>query len=166
MRFILIILALLYDSTCVAQKNCIIDLNSTNNKVEYILLADSLQKQDFVTRNKKRFLPKSIKRALKCKANNKFRIANPDKPYNAGDAIIKNWPRRKINYIGLNKNYLILSYEHGGFGHHSHTLIFKYNKKNIEKVYSLIASAKSKEETISYLHFLELHPNLISYTEF
>ena len=109
-----------------------------NKKADYISLVDSLQPLNFVTKNRRRFIPKFIKKALKCWNNKKFRIANPNKSYNSGDVFLKNLPSRKINYIGLNGEYLILSYEHGGKGYHSHILIFKYNKKILKKFFALL----------------------------
>ena len=140
-----------------------------NKKADYISLVDSLQPLNFVTKNRRRFIPKFIKRALKCWTSKKFRIANPDKSYNSGDVhvFLDNSPSRKINYVGLNNEYLILSYEHGGKGHHSHILIFKYFKKNIAKVYSIMQSAKSKEEAVSYLQLIKKLDNIeIGHAEF
>jgi hypothetical protein len=117
-------------------------------------LIDSLKDLKFETKNKKKYIPRFIKKNLKCWENRKFRIANPGKLYNDTDYIVRNLPRRRMNYLGLNKSYIVLSYDHGGRGHHQHILIFKVSNKNIKEVYNLNSNINSAEELVILLKHL------------
>lgn len=154
MKFRLLTPLLLMQLVSFSQKNCRVPYASVH-KFYNSSLIDSLKVLKFETKNKKKYIPGFIKKNLKCWNKGEFRIANPNKPYNAGDAVIKNWPRRRLNYLGLNASYIIVSYDHGGYGHHQHILIFNLVNKNIKEVYNLHGNVSSAEELIGVLTYLK-----------
>jgi hypothetical protein len=56
-------------------------------------------------------------------------------------------PRRKLIFIAkLNDNY-ILSYDHGGYAHHPHAIVFETNGKEVTNVYNIITFEPMKNVT-------------------
>jgi hypothetical protein len=152
-----------------AQKKCPPDLDSVKmmTRADFISLIDTLQDLNFSDKSKRINIPKFITRALNCWKKDKFRIVNPGKPYNNTDAIVRNIPTRQLNYFGVNENFMLLSYNHGGFGSHSHVLIFQYSNNTIKHLWDIQRTAISKEEIIYQLkHIKENEFFHINYIEF
>jgi len=154
MKFGLLILLLLTQLISLSQKNCRVLYASVHKSFNSSLI-DSLKDLKFETKDKKKYIPGFIKKNLKCWKKRKFRIANPGKPYNDTDYIVRDLPRRRMNYLGLDNSYVILSYDHGGLGHHQHILIFRIEKKEIKEFYSLYGNANSNEELVILLNYLK-----------
>lgn len=140
-----------------AQKNCTPNLDSVKMMLytDYISLTDIIQTLNLTTQNKKRYIPKFIRRALGCWREGKFRIVNPGKYYNNTDAMLGNRPTRQLTYLGSNANFLIIAYNHGGFGFHEHILVFQYLNRIINKFWNIPGKANSKEEVIQRLKQME-----------
>jgi glutamyl/glutaminyl-tRNA synthetase len=81
-------------------------------------------------------LPKFIQEYLTKVNKRKFVIRK--KRFNTSDINVKESTSRKLSYVGVSKNFYILSYDHGGKGHHHHSIIFSINAHKVNHVYNLI----------------------------
>ena len=138
MKYLIILIAclvvsLLRSGNSNAQKTCPFPINNqrilTNQNLDTFL---HLFKTDsFVERNKKKHIPRFIKKELKCLANDKFRIANPGKPYNEGDIISGNLPMRQLVFLARSKDVFVMQYKKGGFASSNNLVCVIHNGKQI-----------------------------------
>jgi hypothetical protein len=160
MRLVPIIFLLLISCVTFAQKKqCDFVIGSAKSFKDENLqpLIDSLQATQLKTLNKKKFIPKFIKRTLNCWTK-KFSIADPGKRYQATD--IKEYaPIRQLTYLGRSDHYFILTYNKGGMAASDRILVFEYVKKKILNVWiGANARLKSKDELI---YFLKNYSNIL-----
>lgn len=74
-------------------------------------------------------IPQIIRKALK---SWKIDLANADEPYQATDVVLsKNIPKRQIISIFKNSSHFLMTYNHGGRGHHTHIMYFRYGEDQI-----------------------------------
>lgn len=98
-----------------------------NKSLDNVIKA--LDEQDLKLYITKKEIPKIVKRTIKSWGD-KFSIANPGQDYQATD-IVTGRPRRQLIAIFKNENYFIMTYNHGGRGHHEHIMYFQINNDKI-----------------------------------
>jgi hypothetical protein len=104
-------------------------------------------------------IPGFITKALTCwiKGNRWIKgwsIADRGGPYNATDIIVDSLPRRQLLYIGLNDQYMLMAYNHGGMASNSPVLLFRFeNEKIVSVMYWLTFNerVKTKRDVIKTL---------------
>jgi hypothetical protein len=90
----------------------------------------SLQAYDSVAK-----IPAFIKEVLNCWSwKNNWSIADRGQPFNATDNVDLSLPMRQLLYLGLNKNYLLIAYNHGGFASNCPVLLFKFENEQVISV--------------------------------
>jgi hypothetical protein len=94
-------------------------------------------------------LPHFIRSFLDHVNEEKFRISK--RFYNAGCG---GGVKRKLSYILRSGDNYILSYDHGGLGHHFHSVFFKTNGKEITKIYNVTNS--THRELSDLIELIEL----------
>src|SRR5882672_584325 len=93
-------------------------------------------KDSFIVKHSYKSLPTAIQEYLTETYKKKFVIKN--KKFNASDVDKGGSTPRKLSYVGISKDVYILSYDHGGKGHHHHSIIFVVDVDKIVAVYNLI----------------------------
>lgn len=83
-------------------------------------------------------VPLSVKEGLKWIFRDEPEMASPGKEFASTCVVEKNLPRRRMIMAGLSDKFCILSYEKGGRGLSSHTLLFAREPNN--KVHCLYGS--------------------------
>ncbi len=94
----------------------------------FLLVISSLssaQKNDCVLNYKIAGVPKGIKHEIKSRYDRRFVMANSNQKYQATDVIDGHMKkeRRLVFWTKCEEGY-ILAYEHGGYGHHAHVMLF------------------------------------------
>jgi hypothetical protein len=82
-----------------------------------------LERQNLKLYKSKSEIPRIIKRTINS-WDEKFKIVNLGRPYQSSD-IYSGKPDRQLIAIFKNKNHFIMTYNHGGRGHHRHIMYFK-----------------------------------------
>jgi hypothetical protein len=160
---IVILLILLSTFTFAQRKECDFSIDSVKIQRNENLQAfiDALQVTEFKTANKKKLIPKFIKRTLNCWTND-FDIANPGRRYQVTDVhiwTIKGLPRRQLTYLGLSDQNIVMTYKKGGFAKGNNILLFKFVNKKITDFWAGgNADVDSKEEV---LYFLTHHRDML-----
>jgi hypothetical protein len=98
-----------------------------NKSVDNIIKV--INEQDLKFFKNKKDIPKIIRRTIKS-WDEKFSIVNPGQDYQSTD-IVTGQPRRQLIAIFKNKNYFIMTYNHGGYGHHRHIMYFQIDDDKI-----------------------------------
>lgn len=93
-------------------------------------------------------LPTFIQKYMDKQYGKKFKIFN--NKFNSSDVNAMESTSRKLTYVGISNNYLILSYEHGGKSYHEHSIIFHVNNGQIVEVYNLITSKYNNISQLKY----------------
>ncbi len=137
MKFYLTAALLLSSNIIFAQKNCktIRDSAFIGDKNRLIRFTDSLAVQKFEIKNKRKDIPRFIRKTMKC-LTGEFKIADAGRPFNPTDVVWNNTPRKRIKYLCLNNRYLILAFEQGGIVKTNHLVLFELDKKRIQKFWS------------------------------
>lgn len=99
-----------------------------NKSVDSII--DVIDKQELKLYKDKNEIPKIIRRTIKS-WDNKFSLSNPGKNYEATDMISSGRPRRQLIAIFKNEKYFIMTYNHGGRGHHRHIMYFQIDNEKV-----------------------------------
>ncbi|MGO8056313.1 hypothetical protein, partial [Rhizobium leguminosarum] len=68
--------------------------------------------------------------------NRKFKLANPNQDYNATDVTYKKLPNKRLVYWARSNEYLIITYEQGGFGSSIKTRVIEYKDKSLGRVFT------------------------------
>jgi hypothetical protein len=89
-----------------------------------------LQTQKFITINDKKGIPVFIKKQLDC-LTKKFSIANPDQEYACCCTSSQKLPSRKLIYLAISGNTLVMSYLTGGFAESTHLLLIQFDNDKI-----------------------------------
>ena len=159
--FLIVLFFLIFNSSFAQKKQCDFSMDSRTENLSQLI--DSLQGTYLKTLNKKRFIPKFIKRTLNCWTQ-KFDIANPGKRYQSGDVYMWHAPIRQLTYLGLSDKYVIISYRKGGKGSIDHILIFRFDNKKIKDFWAgCCARIRSQEEL---LYFLKNYKDLLQSSAF
>lgn len=88
---------------------------------------EAFQAAQFVQVNHVESLPADLRRGLEHTLRSST-MADPGKPFEAGDAIAdERLPRRRLIFAGVSEGLCFVYYEHGGRGLHQHLLIFERN---------------------------------------
>ena len=147
----MIITFVFFLATAFSQKPCAYPINTSRRDPSELI--DSLEKQQVKTSNKKKHIPKFIRKNLDCWTG-KFRVANPGKPYQATDFVdggFRHTPIRQLTYLGLNRHYLILTYKKGGRGANDFILLFKFENKKILEFWIGSGVRLSSYEEVIYI---------------
>lgn len=64
-----------------------------------------------------------------------FQLADSGEPWNAGDVVTQDIPRRRLIFAGLTGKFYVLEYEHGGRGRHVHLAIFLREDEDYKLAY-------------------------------
>ena len=75
--------------------------------------------------DKKTDIPYAMKVFLDSLSLGEFRIADPNEEYQSGCIAFHNLPVRKLIYLGLSSDYVLMSYYSGGFASNIHVMIVK-----------------------------------------
>lgn len=116
----------------------------------------SLQVESFEVYHDKNVIPKSLMDTL-IKLDSTFSFANPNEEYEATDEIFyKNRPRRQIISVLKSKNYVFITYRHGGFGLHEHVLWAKVENDLIRDIWigDAFSDVKSENQIRKLLEFV------------
>jgi hypothetical protein len=111
----------------------------------------------FVIRNKKKYIPRFIKKELKCLAGG-FRIANPGKTFNGGDVIQWNLPNRQLVFLARSQNVFVIQYRKGGFASSDHLVFILHNGKQIvdlwKGLFLVAVDLQSVKELNQYMSYI------------
>jgi hypothetical protein len=120
-----------------SQQKCNVNLDSVFIKVQRscIELADSLATQNLEIKTRRKDIPRFVRKTMKCWFG-EFKIADVGKSFNPTDVVWNNLPRRRIKFLGLNNEYIILAYEQGGIGKTDHIDVIKFKNRKILKYWS------------------------------
>jgi len=148
--FFLMVLLVFVSATGFGQKKAcpfdhksIIRPNSVQTK-ELVKNIDSLSLQTY---GQAAQIPGFIKEVLNCRSwKNNWSIADPGQPFNATDAVDLSLPNRQLLYLGLNKNYMLIAYKHGGMASNCPVLLFKFENEQVISVYWSTFNEKMKEK--------------------
>ena len=116
-------------------------------------LVKTIEKTNFNIKNNKQFIPSFIINEINCWLNkafiyDSFRIANPGMRYNNTDLINPSLPNRKLMYLGISKNFMLLTYHYGaGIGAHF-IMIVKFRDSRILDFWIGQAAKKKSKKTI------------------
>jgi len=152
----LVVLLLFYCSHIYAQKNCPfrIDTSRILNNRNLNTFLHLFKTDSFVVKNKKKYIPHFIKKELKCLAGG-FGIANPGRPYNAGDVIVRNLPMRQLVFLARSKNVFVMQYKRGGYASTNNLVFILHNGKQIVDLWkgslNVVADCKSMKELSYYM---------------
>ncbi|MDO7876067.1 hypothetical protein Q5H93_15085 [Hymenobacter sp. ASUV-10] len=82
-----------------------------------------------------------------------FAIVNPEEDFQSTDIMTGNLPRRRLMYLGVADDIVLLAYELGGFGLSERVLIFKLNEHQITDFWtgSVKGKLQTKDEIVTYL---------------
>lgn len=113
------------------------ELNSNNCAIIGELLDKESSK--FKVYYRRQYIHKKIRKQIEELADIKFNLANPNEKYQGTDNKTKLFLQtRRLIFVACSNNLWIISYEHGGRGHHLHSIVIKANDKNeIEEICSL-----------------------------
>lgn len=124
-----VFLLLLFITLSMIAKSQIFDSSLVN--INKILLYSSNKKQ----------IPKTIQKYLKEKNGGKLKIASANSKIRSSDVLGNPFlKRRKLLFVASFDGLYLLSYEHGGYSHHYHMLLFRLDQENvITAFYNLLA---------------------------
>jgi hypothetical protein len=148
-----------------AQKKCDFQIDTasilTNKNLDFFLT--ELKTGRFEVANKRNHIPAFIKRELNCLAHG-FRIANPNKPYNATDAVIRRLAMRQLRFLAISKSLFVLYYLKGGLGLSGHILLVRFDKEKIIDLWNGDCSMeiKSVEDLIGYIEVNRNKENVLN----
>jgi hypothetical protein len=116
----------------------------------------SIQRDSFEVYHDKNVIPKSLMDTL-IKWDSTFSFANPNEEYEATDeTFYKNRPCRQIISVLKSKNYVFITYKHGGFGRHEHILWAKIENDLIRDIWvgDAYYDVKTEEQIRKVLKFI------------
>jgi len=163
MRLSVIILPFLFLLSFLNEKtngqcNYKIDTERISNNSNLDALLNSLRSTKLKTKNKKSAIPFFVTNLINCYLKtdpfgDTFTIADPKEPYNKYDEILPDRPNRKLVYLGLGQNLLLMTYHHGGMGAGtSHIVIVKFSGSKIIDFWSgEAAKLETKKSVIEWL---------------
>jgi hypothetical protein len=77
-------------------------------------------------------IPGFIKEVLNCWSwKNNWSIADRGQAFNATDMVDLSLPMQQLLYLGLNKNYMLIAYKHGGLASNCPVLLFRFENEQI-----------------------------------
>ena len=171
MKYFLLMLPLVFMSiagfgqknACPFPRQSIIRPDSQETQ-QLVKMLDSLTLQTYDQATK---IPMFIKEVLNCWSwKNNWSIADKGQPFNATDVIDTSLPNRQLLYLGVNENYLLIAYNHGGgFASNCPVLLFRFeNKQVISVMYwsTFNEKMRGKRDVIKTLRRLRPNP----YSEF
>jgi hypothetical protein len=142
-----------------------IDTNIITNNTNLESFIMLIKKDSFIIKKDKKYIPKIVNTFFE-NINQEFSIANPNEDWQVGCIVVEDLPQRKLTFIGLSDNLILLNYFSGGVGKHSNILILYHDNNKIvdlwhgttlEDIYnldSLIKTLENREVTKhSYLFF-------------
>ena len=136
------------------QRMCSFQIDTTrilkNQNLDSFLA--ELKTDIFKITNDKKDIPKFIKKQLDCYVG-RFRIANPDQPYNATDLIVRNWPERQVIFLAKSEKVFVMEYYLGGISLSRHLLLVKYRDGQIVDLWKgfCFEEFKSINDVVNYL---------------
>jgi hypothetical protein len=140
-----------------SQKKCTVNLDSVLTKSRGTLteFADSLANQKFEVKTRRKNIPRFVRKTMKCWFS-EFKIADVGKSFNPTDAVWNNLPRRRIKFLGLNNEYMILAYEQGGIGKTDHIDLIKFKNRKILNYwsgYDYIPGEITKDNIMEHIYY-------------
>ncbi len=99
-----------------------------NKSVDNVIAV--IDKEDLKLYKDKKEIPKIIKATIKS-WDRKFKLANPGQYYEATDIVSGRHPRRQLIAIFKSEKYFIMTYNHGGYGHHRHIMYFQIDNDKV-----------------------------------
>lgn len=139
-----------FNALVFAQQNCAISLDT--NKMNAILpvFINALKADNLQEMTRYSDVPDFIKKELNCIGN--FKIAERgDINYQSDCLRYPSSPYRKIEYIGMSADYLLMSYRLGGLVEQPHILIVKFKDKKVVDIWSGQGFGTSKEKILRQL---------------
>jgi hypothetical protein len=133
-----------------AQQNCAISLDT--NRMNAILpdFIVALEKNQLNELRRFSDVPKFIKDELNCIGN--FKIAERgDISYQSDCLRYPSAPYRKVEYVGMNDDYLLMSYRLGGLVEQPHVLIVKFKDKKVLDIWSGQGFGTTQEKILNQL---------------
>lgn len=128
-RWTIIIILISTSLTCFGQLYKYNEKDVIENKsVDKII--GVIDRQDLRLFKDKKEIPKLIKKTINS-WDREFKLANPTQTYEATDLVSGRKPRRQLIAIFKNENYFIMTYNHGGRGHHRHIMYFQIDDDKI-----------------------------------
>jgi hypothetical protein len=91
-------------------------------------------------------IPRSVKREIKRYYKVRFVLANPNEKYQSTDVVV-GWHalrERRLIFWARCVNDFVLIYEHGGYGHHIHIILFSVVGDSFRVVKNLYIAQKPK----------------------
>ncbi len=151
MKKALITLVLITTTTLIfAQNNCPIELDT--NRMNAILpnFISALSTTNLNENMRYADVPSAIKDALNCIGS--FKIAERgDINYQSECLRYPSAPYRKVEYIGMSADYLLMSYRLGGLVEQPHILIVHFKDKKIIDIWSGQGFGTTKEKILKQL---------------
>ena len=136
--------------TLFAQQNCAISLDT--NKMNTVLptFITELEKENIEELRRFSSVPTFIKDALTCIGN--FKVAERgDINYQSDCLRYPTAPYRKVEFVGMSDQYLLMSYRLGGLVEQPHILIVKFKDNKILDIWSGQGFGTSKEKILNQL---------------
>ncbi|AEW01387.1 hypothetical protein Niako_5148 [Niastella koreensis GR20-10] len=163
MRYIYLILSLIFISSWSYSQRTRCTFPYTSiiipDSIYSCQLLDTMRSIPFKDYNRRGKIPRFIKRALNCWTDCRFSIANRGRPANIGCSVsLFSFliPDRELLYLGLSKNYLLLSYERGNYAVNSPVVLIRFEKRKIISVWFwqwFATNIKTREDLFQYLEF-------------
>jgi hypothetical protein len=156
MKKIALIIYLLISLNVMGQKNCIYKIDTTkilsNENLNSFLSV--IQTYNFKISYNKKDIPSFIKKQLDC-FTNKFSIANPDEEYQATDIDDEKLPDRKLLFLAVSKDILVMTYLKGGMGESTHILFIQFQDQKIIDLWTGYGSPelKSLQQIFDYIQY-------------
>ena len=138
------------NSAVFAQANCAISLDTNKMNAVLPIFISELKADNVKEMARYADVPNFIKDALSCVGN--FKIAERgDMNYQSDCLRYPSSPYRKVEYIGMSADYLLMSYRLGGLVEQPHILIVKFKNKKIVDIWSGQGFGTSKEKILKQL---------------
>jgi hypothetical protein len=133
-----------------AQNNCAVNLDTSRMNTVLPNFISQLKAQNLKDVARFSDVPSFIKETLNCIGN--FKIAERgDLSYQSDCLRYPSSPYRKVEYIGMNDEYLLMSYRLGGLIEQPHVLIVHFKDKKVMDIWSGQGFGKSKEKILMQL---------------
>lgn len=124
-----------------------------------------IEKSHLSDYNDKNAIPVSLKEQLELITHG-FSMANPNEEYRCCCTSAQSLPYRKLLFLSLNKDLLIMTYLTGGIGVSTHILFVRFRDNNIQDIWNAqsFEELKSKRNIIKFIkknrnNLDRLHPN-------
>jgi hypothetical protein len=133
-----------------AQTNCAISLDTNKMNAVLPIFISELKANNLKEMARYSDVPNFIKDALNCIGN--FKIAERgDINYQSDCLRYPSSPYRKVEFIGMSEDYLLMSYRLGGLVEQPHILIVKFKDKKIIDIWSGQGFGTSKDKILMQL---------------